>query len=65
MLSTLDIALRAASIALLMLIAAVLLRDFAGRAAARLAALLAAGSAVYAVTSAAGFSGLVGAGNVC
>ena len=64
MLQTVDIALRAASIALLVLIMAVLLRDFAGRGAARLAALLAAGTAVYAVSSAAGFSSLAGQGTV-
>jgi AraC-like DNA-binding protein len=63
-LQTVDVALRAASIALLVLITAVLLRDFAGRAAARLAALLAAGTAVYAVSSAAGSASLIGQGTV-
>lgn len=64
MFSTLDIALRAASLALLLLIAVVLLRDFGARAAARLGAALAAGTAVYAVTSAAGFSSAVGQGSL-
>ena len=43
MLATLDIALRAAAIALLALIAVVVLRDFGCKVAAQLAAALAAG----------------------
>ncbi len=62
MLATLDIAFRAAGISLLVLIAVVLLRDFGAKAAARLAAALAAGTAVYAVSSAAGFSSFIGQG---
>lgn len=64
MLSTFDIALRAASIALLLLIAAVVLRDFGTRAAARLAAVLGVGTAAGALTSAAGFSSAVEPGTV-
>jgi AraC-like DNA-binding protein len=64
LLSTLDIAFRAAGVALLVLITVVVLRDFGARAAARLAAALALGTAVYAVTSAAGFSSVVGQGTV-
>ena len=62
MLATLDIAFRAAGMALLVLIAVVLLRDFGTKVAARLAAALAAGTAVYAVSSAAGFSSFIGQG---
>jgi AraC-like DNA-binding protein len=64
MLSTLDIALRAAAIALLALIAVVLLRDFGRRSAAQLAAALAAGSAIHALSSAAGFSSAFGHANL-
>lgn len=62
MLPTLDIALRAASVALLLLIAVSLLRDFGARAAARLGAALALSAAVFAVSSAAGFTNVVGQG---
>jgi AraC-like DNA-binding protein len=61
-LATLDIAFRAAGTSLLVLISVVVLRDFGTKAAARLAAALAAGTAVYAVSSAVGFSSLIGQG---
>jgi AraC-like DNA-binding protein len=53
-LATIDLALRSGAIALLLLLAALLGRDFSGRTAGRLAALFALGSAIYAVSSAAG-----------
>lgn len=55
-LSTLDLALRAGSTALLLLLTALLLRDFGRSTAARLAAVFALGSAAYALSSAAGFA---------
>jgi AraC-like DNA-binding protein len=58
-LSTIDLALRAGTTALLLLLAAVLLRDFRRIAAARLAAAFALGSAAYALSSAAGFAAQV------
>jgi AraC-like DNA-binding protein len=50
LLSTLDIALRAGTTALLLVLAASLLRDFRGAVAGRLAAVFALGSAAHAVT---------------
>jgi AraC-like DNA-binding protein len=55
LLSTLDISLRAGTAALLLLLAALLVRDFRGAASGRLAIALALGSAAHAVSSAAGF----------
>jgi hypothetical protein len=55
LLSTLDVALRAGTTALLLLLAALLVRDFRGTASGRLAIALALGSAAHAVSSAAGF----------
>jgi AraC-like DNA-binding protein len=55
LLPTLDIALRAGTTALLLLLAALLVRDFRGTASGRLAIALALGSAAHAVSSAAGF----------
>jgi AraC-like DNA-binding protein len=52
----LDWALRSATCALVLLIAAALLRDHGTQIAARLGALFAVGTAAYAITSAAGFS---------
>lgn len=53
-LAILDLALRSAAIALLLLLAVLLLRDFRSRPAGWLAAAFALGAAVYAVSSAAG-----------
>ena len=58
--STVDWALRGGSCALVLLIAAALLRDHGGLIAARLAALFAVGTGAYAITSAAGFSAQLG-----
>jgi hypothetical protein len=55
LLPTLDIALRAGTTALLLLLAALLVRDFRGTVSGRLAIALALGSAAHAVSSAAGF----------
>jgi AraC-like DNA-binding protein len=55
LLATLDIALRAGTAALLLLLAALLVRDFRGAASGRLAVALALGSVAHAVSSAAGF----------
>lgn len=55
LLATLDIALRAGTAALLLLLAALLVRDFRGAVAGRLAIAFALGSAAHAVSSAAGF----------
>ncbi len=54
-LSTIDLALRAGTTAMLLLLIAILLRDFGRSTAARLAAAFALGSAAYALSSAAGF----------
>src|SRR5882672_12052395 len=54
LLSTLDLALRAGTTALLLVLAAVLFRDFRGVVAGRLAAAFALGSAAHAVTYAIG-----------
>ncbi len=56
LLPTLDIALRAGTVAVLLLLAALLYRDFRATASGRLAIALALGSAVHAVSSAGGFS---------
>ena len=53
-LSVLDVALRAGTVALLLVLAATLFRDFRGVVAGRLAVALALGSAAHAVTSAIG-----------
>ncbi len=58
--SSVDGALRGGTVALVLLIAATLLRDHGRLLAARLAALFAAGTAAYAITSAAGFSPQLG-----
>jgi AraC-like DNA-binding protein len=55
LLSTLDIALRAGTAVLLLLLAALLVRDFRGAVAGRVAIAFALGSAAHAVSSAAGF----------
>jgi AraC-like DNA-binding protein len=55
LLSTLDIVLRAGTAVLLLLLAALLVRDFRGAVAGRLAIAFALGSAAHAVSSAAGF----------
>jgi hypothetical protein len=60
LLSSVDWALRGATCALVVLIAASLLRDHGRLLAARLAALFAIGTGTYAITSAAGFSPLLG-----
>ncbi|MDR3464693.1 MAG: helix-turn-helix domain-containing protein [Xanthobacteraceae bacterium] len=57
-LATIDLALRSGAVALLALLAVLVLRDFSRRPAGWLAAAFAAGSAVYAVSSAAGFAAL-------
>ena len=57
-LATLDLALRAGAIALLLLLALLLLRDFRRTAAGRLSAAFALGSAAYALSSAAGSAAL-------
>lgn len=54
--SSVDWALRGGTVALVLLIAAALLRDYGRLLGARLAALFAVGTGAYAVTSAAGFS---------
>lgn len=54
-LTTVDFALRAGTAALLMLLAALLLRDFGRVTAGRLAAVFALGAAAYALSSMAGF----------
>src|SRR5260370_39111006 len=54
--SSADLALRGGTCALVLLIAAALLRDYGRLIAARLAALFAVGTGAYAITSAAGFS---------
>ena len=56
LLATLDIALRAGTVALLLLLAALLCRDFRATAAGRLAIAFALGSVAHAVSSAAGFA---------
>ncbi len=58
MLATADLALRSAAVALLLLLAVLLMRDFRGRPAGWLGALFALGSAAYAVSSAAGATAL-------
>jgi AraC-like DNA-binding protein len=55
-LATWDIALRAGTVALLLLLAAVLARDFGGTASGRLAMALALGTVAHAVSSAVGFA---------
>jgi AraC-like DNA-binding protein len=57
-LATIDLALRSGAVALLTLLAVLVLRDFSRRPAGWLAAAFAVGSAVYAVSSAAGFAAL-------
>jgi len=57
-LAMIDLALRSGAVALLLLLAVLLLRDFRKQPAGRLAALLALGSAAYAVSSAAGATAL-------
>src|SRR6266851_1035035 len=59
--SSVDWALRGATVALVLLIAAALLRDYGRLVAARLGALFAAGTGAYAITSVAGFSPHLGA----
>jgi AraC-like DNA-binding protein len=56
LLPTLDIALRAGTTAVLLLLAALLFRDFRSTTSGRLAIAFALGSAVHAVSSAAGFA---------
>src|ERR1700716_2177221 len=56
LLPTLDVALRAGTAALLLLLAALLFRDFRSTTSGRLAIALALGSAAHAVSSAAGFA---------
>jgi AraC-like DNA-binding protein len=56
LLATLDIALRAGTVALLLLVAALLYRDFRATAAGRLAIAFALGSVAHAVSSAAGIT---------
>jgi AraC-like DNA-binding protein len=56
LLATLDLALRAGAAALLLLLAALLFRDFRTTTAGRLAIAFALGSAVHAASSAAGFA---------
>jgi AraC-like DNA-binding protein len=60
LLSSVDWALRGGTGALVLLIAATLLRDYGGLLAARLAALFAIGTGAYAITSVAGFSPQLG-----
>ena len=60
LLSSVDWALRGGTGALVLLIAATLLRDYGGLLAARLAALFAVGTGAYAITSVAGFSPQLG-----
>src|SRR6267154_6054631 len=59
LLSTLDLALRAGTTALLLILAASLFRDFRGTLAGRLAVAFALGSAAHAVTYAIGSTSLV------
>jgi tetrahydromethanopterin S-methyltransferase subunit C len=59
-LTSVDWALRGATCALVVLIAATLLRDHGRLLAARLAALFAVGTGAYAITSVAGFSPQLG-----
>jgi AraC-like DNA-binding protein len=59
--SSADWALRGGTCALVLLIAAALLRDYGRLVAARLGALFAVGTGAYAITSAAGFSAHLGA----
>jgi hypothetical protein len=59
LLSTLDLALRAGTTALLLVLAASLFRDFRGALAGRLAVAFALGSAAHAVTNAIGSTSLV------
>src|SRR5882724_4694679 len=59
LLSTLDLALRAGTTALLLVLAASLFRDFRGALAGRLAVAFALGSAAHAVTYAIGSTSLV------
>ena len=54
--SSVDWALRGGTCALVLLIAAALLRDYGRLVAARLGALFAVGTGAYAIASAAGFS---------
>jgi AraC-like DNA-binding protein len=58
MLATIDLALRSGAIALLLLLAWLLFRDFGRRTAGRLAGLFTLGSAIYALSSAAGAAAL-------
>ena len=60
LLSSVDWALRGGTVALVLLIAAILLRDDGKLVAARLAALFAVGTGAYAITSVAGFSPQLG-----
>ncbi len=60
LLLSLDWMMRGGTIALVLLIAGMLLRDFGGLLSARLAALFSIGTAAYALCSAAGFSALGG-----
>jgi hypothetical protein len=60
LLTSVDWALRGATCALVVLIAATLLRDHGRLPAARLAALFAVGTGAYAITSVAGFSPQLG-----
>ena len=60
LLSSVDWALRGGTVALVLLIAATLLRDHGRLLAARLAALFAVGTGTYAITSVAGFSPQLG-----
>jgi AraC-like DNA-binding protein len=62
--SSVDWALRGGTCALVLLIAAALLRDYGRLDAARLGALFAVGTGTYAITSAAGFSPYLGAWTV-
>jgi AraC-like DNA-binding protein len=64
LMSSVDWALRGGTCALVLLIAATLLRDHGTLIAARLAALFAIGTGAYAITSAAGFSGQLGSWTV-
>ena len=59
--SSIDWALRGGTCALVLLIAAALLRDYGRLVAARLGALFALGTGAYAITSVAGFSPHLGA----
>src|SRR5260370_14092113 len=59
--ASVDWALGGAPVALVLLLAAALLRDYGRLVAARLGALFAVGTGAYAITSAAGFSAYLGA----